>query len=512
MDSRDCDFLVIGAGLAGLYGAIRASEQGRVLLLTKASLSETNSAWAQGGIAAALEENDSPQLHLQDTLQAGRGLCDRRAVEILVGEGPECVRDVERLGVEFDRAGREYLLGREGGHSRRRIVHAGGSSTGKKIVERLSQLVLEHPNIKLIEGAYVAELLSLSGICYGARCVWGAREFLIRARATLLATGGAAALYTRTTNPAGATGDGIALAYNAGAELMDLEFVQFHPTALALPQKRSWLITEALRGEGAYLLNAQRERFMPRYDERAELAPRDLVARAIFAEMQAAKSDHVFLDLRHLRTGLLQEQFPNICEMLKTHGLDPARDLIPVAPAAHYTLGGVRTNLHAQTNIKNLYAVGEVACTGVHGANRLASNSLLECLVFARRAVQEAAKSTEPLRFIKNNRESQRSRAQPACPLAELQQIMTNYVGLVRDGAGLERAIALLTDLGEQALVGRWIAQSALLRTESRGVHIRSDYTAESPDWLAHIIVQKEQEPRIEKLSTTSKMATGETP
>jgi L-aspartate oxidase len=500
MNSRDCDFLVIGAGIAGLYAALLAGEHGRVLLLTKASLSETNSAWAQGGIAAAVEENDSPQLHLEDTLRAGRGLCDPQAVAVLVSEGPDCVRDIERLGVPFDRAGREYLLGREGGHSRRRIVQAGGSSTGKQIVEKLSQLVTRHRPIELLEGAYVTELLAVDGICYGANCIQSERELLLRARATILATGGAAALYERTTNPPGAMGDGIALAYQAGAELMDMEFVQFHPTALVLPQTRSWLITEAIRGEGAYLLNAQHERFMPRYDDRAELAPRDLVSRAIFEEMRTEKSDHVFLDLRHLKRELLRERFPNIGEMLKAHGLDPARDLIPVAPAAHYTLGGVRTDLHAQTNIQNLYAVGEVACTGVHGANRLASNSLLECLVFARRAVREAAKTTEPLVPINVNVSEFRGRVRPRALPPTLQQIMTNSVGLVRDREGLEQAIALLMEMGEEALVGRLIAQSALLRTESRGVHIRRDYTEESPDWLAHIVLHKDRKSQIEKI------------
>ncbi|MCS6903250.1 MAG: L-aspartate oxidase [Candidatus Bipolaricaulota bacterium] len=505
MDSRDCDVLVIGAGIAGLYAALLAGEHGRVLLLTKASLSETNSAWAQGGIAAAVEEHDSPQLHLEDTLRAGRGLCDPQAVAVLVSEGPDCVRDLERLGVQFDRAGREYLLGREGGHSRRRIVQAGGSSTGRQIVEKLSQLVTQQRHIELLESAYVTELLVSEGVCAGVRCVQNQKELLLRARVTILATGGAAALYERTTNPPGATGDGMALAYRAGAELMDMEFVQFHPTALALPHTRSWLITEAIRGEGAYLLNAQHERFMPRYDERAELAPRDVVARAIFEEMRTHQSDHVFLDLRHLNRELLRERFPNIWEMLNTHGLDPARDLIPVAPAAHYTLGGIRTDLHAHTNIQNLYAVGEVACTGVHGANRLASNSLLECLVFARRAGQAALKVAEPLRTVTPSAPQARPSALPPT----LPPIMTRYVGLVRDREGLEYALARLAEMGESALVGRLIAQSALLRTESRGVHIRRDHTEENSEWLAHIIMQKEREPQIQKIKNLTNISGG---
>jgi len=507
VDALESDFLVIGAGLAGLYAALRAADYGSVCLLTKTSLSETNSAWAQGGIAAAVDESDSPKLHREDTLQAGRGLCDERAVDVLVREGPQCIKELEKLGVAFDRTPSGYELGREGGHSRRRIVHAGGSSTGQRVVARLSELVLHNPNITLIERTPVINLLAVDGVCVGAKV---AREQTVLARVTVLATGGAAALYHRTTNPPGATGEGIALAYRIGAELADLEFIQFHPTALAVPNARSFLISEAVRGEGAYLLNTQGERFMPKYDERAELAPRDVVARAIFEEMRKFQSDHVLLSLRHLKPDLVRSRFANIYEMCLQYGLDLTRDLIPVAPAAHYTIGGVRTDLWAETTVKNLFAIGEVSCTGVHGANRLASNSLLECLVFARRAI-EAAVRQEGVPFRRSKLQNCEGPASSVGlaeqGLAQIKRVMTEHVGLVRDRSGLEHAIAELSDLeakssgilGDQALVARLIAQSALFRTETRGVHIRSDFPDEDPAWQAHSIVHRDRPLRLEK-------------
>jgi L-aspartate oxidase len=499
MEAIESDFLVIGAGVAGLYAALRAAEHGSVCLLTKTSLSETNSAWAQGGIAAALDESDSPQLHREDTLRAGRGLCDERAVDVLVREGPQCIKELENLGVRFDRTPFGYELGREGGHSRRRIVHAGGSSTGQRLVARLSELIVQNPQIRLVEHAPVVELLTSDGVCVGARALCEGRSQIVLARVTILATGGAAALYQRTTNPPGTTGEGIALAYRAGAELADLEFIQFHPTALAVPTARSFLITEAVRGEGAYLLNAQGERFMLKYDERAELAPRDVVARAIFEEMRATGTDHVFLSLRHLDPTLVRTRFANIYEACLHYGLDLTRDLIPVAPAAHYTIGGVRTDLWGETTLKNLFAIGEVSCTGVHGANRLASNSLLECLVFARRAVAAAVRLAPPLPKKRSFVACEAPQSDPNS-LEQIKQIMTRYVGLVRDREGLERALRELSALPtDQALIARLIAQSALVRTESRGVHIRSDFPHEDPKLQAHTIVQKDRPIRWEK-------------
>lgn len=511
LEGIESDFLVIGAGLAGLYAALRAAEHGRVCLLTKTSLSETNSAWAQGGIAAAVDENDSPRLHLEDTLKAGRGLCDERAVDVLVREGPQCISELDRLGVGFDRAASGYALGREGGHSRRRIVHAGGSSTGHMVVTRLSQLVLQNRNIQLIEHTPVIELLATEGRCLGARVLQEKVENIFLARRTILATGGAAALYHRTTNPPGATGDGIALAYRAGAQLADLEFIQFHPTALAIPDANGFLISEAVRGEGAYLLNEAGQRFMPNYDQRAELAPRDTVARAIFEEMRKSQTDHVFLSLQHLQPDLVRSRFANIYETCLQYGLDLTRDLIPVAPAAHYTIGGVRTNLWAETTVKNLFAIGEVSCTGVHGANRLASNSLLECLVFARRAVEAAVRRDLTLTPSLKGRGSPpflgERPGERSSLFSAIKALMAEHVGLVRVRAGLEHAIAELSRLEsessgllrDQALVARLIAQSALFRIETRGVHTRSDFPHEDPTWQAHIIVQKDRPLRLEK-------------
>jgi L-aspartate oxidase len=381
------------------------------------------------------------------------------------------------------------------------------------VVTRLSQLVLQNRNIRLIEHTPVIELLTIEEEerCVGARVLQEKRENIFLARATILATGGAAALYHRTTNPPGATGDGLALAYRAGAQLADLEFIQFHPTALAIPDTNGFLISEAVRGEGAYLLNEAGQRFMPNYDQRAELAPRDTVARAIFEEMRKSQTDHVFLSLQHLQPDLVRSRFANIYETCLQYGLDLTRDLIPVAPAAHYTIGGVRTNLWAETTVKNLFAIGEVSCTGVHGANRLASNSLLECLVFARRAVEAAVRMTEPVNSPIDECEGLRgitdTLAVSAPKLLLLQQLMTEHVGLVRDRAGLEYAIRELSRLEsessglvkDQALVARLIAQSALFRTETRGVHTRSDFPEEDPKWQAHIIVHKDRPLRLEK-------------
>lgn len=499
----ESDVLVIGAGLAGLYAALRAAEYGSVSLLTKTSLSETNSAWAQGGIAAAVDESDSPQLHREDTLKAGRGLCDERAVDVLVREGLQSIKELEALGVQFDRTPTGYELGREGGHSRRRIVHAGGSATGQRVVAQLSELVLQNSKIRLIEHAPVIDLLTSDGVCVGAQALCEGRTRIFLARVTILATGGAAALYLRTTNPPGTTGEGIALAYRAGAELADLEFIQFHPTALAVPTARNFLISEAVRGEGAYLLNERGERFMLKYDERAELAPRDVVARAIFEEMHTLKTDHVFLSLRHLDPALVRTRFANIYEICLQHGFDLTRDLIPVAPAAHYTIGGVRTDLWGETTVKNLFAIGEVSCTGVHGANRLASNSLLECLVFARRAVAAAVRTEASLPLKRSFIPAEVPKNDPQS-LEQIKQIMTRYVGLVRDRAHLEYALRELSPLKtDQALVARLIAQSALFRTETRGVHARADFPHEDPAFQAHTIVQKDRPLRLEKYLQT---------
>ncbi|HWP85346.1 MAG TPA: L-aspartate oxidase [Terriglobia bacterium] len=509
--SLEADFLIIGSGVAGLYAALIAAPHGQVLLVTKASFQKSNSFEAQGGIAAAVAADDSPSLHMEDTIRAGRGLCNRPAVEILTREAPRVIEHLAALGVAFDRdAGGAWELGQEGGHSRRRILHAAGSATGQSIVAALSDRVRENPHVRLLEHTAAVELLAAQGRCCGAWAYHRNSEqfLLLSAGATILATGGAAALYQRTTNPASATGEGIALAYRAGAEVADLEFMQFHPTALCLEGKSSFLLSEALRGEGAVLRDSEGRRFLPEYHELAELAPRDVVAAAIHAELQRSGARCVYLDARSLGAEFLRRRFSNIYEACLAQGLDMARQPIPVAPAAHYTIGGVRTGLDGKTSVPGLWACGETACTGVHGANRLASNSLLECFVFARRAAESAAREggaagRAPLAA------AARWSPQP-CAREEWEpfaRLLTQQVGLVRESEGLRQALkefcAQSPDPGaacersDRLLLARLMAQAALLREESRGAHRRRDFPNPEPRWQTHIVFQKGREPAL---------------
>jgi len=504
----ESDVLVIGSGLAGLYAALCAAKHAKVAVITKSALDESNSSWAQGGIAAAVSSEDSPSLHIEDTLQAGRGLCNEKAVEILAQEGPERIKDLGRLGVLFDRNEEGLDLGKEGGHSRRRILHANGNATGKAIISTLVDHVRSHVNIRVFERVSAVELLSDGERCFGALAydLKNRTPKLFLAQTTILATGGAAGLYARTTNPPTATGDGVALAYRAGAEIMDMEFVQFHPTALYSPNgHHSLLISEAVRGEGAYLLNRAHKRFMPDYHELGELAPRDVVAHAIYREMRKSGAEFVFLSLRHLGADFVKQRFSNIYRACLEQGLDITRDLVPVAPAAHYTIGGVRTDLDGRTNLEGLLACGEVACTGVHGANRLASNSLLECVVFAHRAA-EASLQVAKLKSL-NLQTCKLANLRTDC-YERLAHLMTEYVGIVRSQAGLSRALKELDELWElygekslewrnRLLVARLISQAALLRTESRGVHVREDFPSEDPNWRKHIVFKKGCEPQL---------------
>src|SRR3954471_6784340 len=375
------DYLVIGAGVAGLRAAIELAEAGQVLVVAKDSLRESSSEYAQGGIAVALSDDDEVALHEQDTLYAGDGLCDASAVRVLVEEGPAAIEQLIEWGAEFDREGAELAFTREGAHSRNRILHAHGDSTGREIARTLYRKAVSLPNITFRSFAAITSLLADDGVT-GALL----GEEAVGARAVLLATGGLGRVYLNTTNPEVATGDGVAVAYRAGAEIQDIEFVQFHPTALRLDGAPSFLLSEALRGEGARLLNADRERFMARYHPLEELAPRDVVSRAIVAEMVRLGSRHVWLDLTHREAGFVRGRFPRIYETCLRYGIDLEREAAPVAPAAHYAMGGVRADLDGRTTLARLYAAGEVACTGVHGANRLASNSLLEGVVFGARA------------------------------------------------------------------------------------------------------------------------------
>jgi L-aspartate oxidase len=452
------DLVVVGAGAAGLFACLTAVREGaRVVLISARPLAETASYWAQGGAAAALAVEDSPERHLEDTLTAGRGLVRRSAAEVLTSEAADRVRDLEALGVRFDADRHGNLaLGLEGGHSVRRIVHAGGSATGRRILRQLSADVAEHDAIDVREGARAAKLVVADGRCRGVLCEDGR---LVLARAVVLATGGAAALWSRTTNPPGSFGAGLLLARDAGAALADLEFAQFHPTAVAgLRGREGFLISEAVRGEGATLHGPDGERFVD------ELAPRDAVARAIFRRLQETGEPSVGLDMRAVDPA----HFPNIVAALRDAGLDPSRELVPVAPASHYVMGGIATDLYGRSGVDGLYAVGECACTGLHGANRLASNSLSECFVFGRRAALAGLDGPLPAGPAPEA-------TLPATPVAPAPERATREA--VWRLAGLERDAARLTELlADPHPLARLVARSALAREESRGAHLRADF------------------------------------
>ena len=507
------DILVVGGGAAGLTAALRAAAHARVILLTRGPLLQSNSARAQGGIAAALDPLDAPALQVADTLAAGAGLCDGAAVETLAADAPDIMRDLAARGVAFEREAGAFVLGLEGGHSRRRIVHA-ADATGWALTSVLAREARASAAIRIFEGYQAVDLLGSPGSCDGllARdAAGGWHEF--HAAATVMAGGGAGALYGLTSNHPHALGEGIALAYRAGAEVADMEFVQFHPTVFRTGSGQGFLISEAARGEGGRLLTPTGRRFMLDVDPRAELAPRDVVARGIFDAMRRAGSDHVLLDLTHLDAEALARRFPGIVKRCRGEGLDPATARIPVAPAAHYLMGGIRTDLDGATSLAGLYAAGECACTGVHGANRLASNSLLECLVFGRRAADAALDYIVAAPSFGANAPPAHEvdpSAETIWP-AELAALMREEVGLSRSADGLRQALGALAaraglpasadgtaiSLANAALTARLIAASALLREESRGAHQRADFRQTDKRWHGHLVLARDQPPRL---------------
>lgn len=489
---RQTDFLIIGSGIAGLRAAADLARVGEVLILTKSDPTESNTGYAQGGIAAAVGEGDTPEQHAADTLAAGDGLCVDAAVRVLVEDGVRDVRELVEWGARFERdSSGQLALGREGAHGRRRVLHA-ADATGREIGRTLWERVAGESRVRVERDARVDELIVDRGRCVGARFNRGGHVQEVRAAAVLLATGGAGQVFRETTNPSIATGDGVMLGWRAGARVTDLEFVQFHPTALDVPGAPRFLLSEALRGEGAHLLNAEGERFMRRYELAGELASRDLVSRAIVREQRQTGAP-VYLSMAHLDPDWTRARFPTIADACRAVGLDLGRDRIPVGPAAHYVMGGVETDLWGRTTLQGLYAAGEVACTGVHGANRLASNSLLEGLVFGARAakamVQPAADVT-PFSVMTADTPEPAAGVPGAAPAVDaVQSLMWQEVGLWRDRDGLVRAISTLDGwqeslrdrrdpLASLVTVGRLMARAALRREETRGSHARADFPA----------------------------------
>jgi len=512
----ETDFVVIGAGVAGLRAAIELSDAGRVLVLAKKEVTNSNTQFAQGGIAAALSDEDEVSLHLQDTLIAGDGLCNPDAVKTLVEEGPERIEELIAWGTQFDRSGTKLVFGREGAHSRNRILHAQGDSTGREILRALYAKAQTVKNISVREFEFSTGLQAEGERVDGVTLIneKGLPEEM-SCSAVLLATGGMGQLYRNTTNPEVATGDGVAMGFRAGAEVSDMEFVQFHPTALYLKKAPRFLLSEALRGEGAYLRNIEMDRFMAKYHSLGELAPRDVVARAIMHEMEVsrAKDPFVYLDLTHLGAAKIQKRFPRIYATCLEYNIDITEDLIPTRPAAHYAMGGVRTDINGKASLDGLYAAGEAAATGVHGANRLASNSLLEGLVYGARAGKAMR---EELKVPRKSAHAQKTSASQNGPvdagleelIGQIKDIMWKDAGIVRTRNGMQEAITKLEELTPRVahprtrrayeaanlhVAGLLVVRSALAREESRGAHYRTDYPAhDDKKFLKHLVVKGE--------------------
>lgn len=517
---RATDFLIIGGGVAGLRAAIELELHGEVLIVTKDAPTESSSEYAQGGVAVALSDEDEISIHFEDTIKAGNGLCLKKAVSTLVAEGPARIRELIQWGTAFDKEGTKLAFTQEAAHSKRRVLHAHGDSTGREIVRALSDTLRSTGSVSKIDYAFTRDLIVKNNVCVGAViCRQALKKILvISARAVLLATGGTGRLYERTTNPEVATGDGMAMAWRAGAELMDLEFVQFHPTALFREGAPQFLLSEAMRGEGGILRNIHQQPFMERYHPARELAPRDVVTRAIHAEMIATQATHVFLDMTHLHAGYLTQRFPRIFSTCAQLGIDITREPIPVSPAAHYIMGGIKTDLKGATNIPGLFAAGEAACTGVHGANRLASNSLLEGLVFGERAGVAAARYARtqktrpdlssydpPPRGTEKN--PSESSADITAIRAAMQKLMWHNVGIIRNKKDLTAALKQLRqwdrlvkdraphrdlfELKNMLTAAQLITRSALLREGSVGAHYRSDFPNKGKYWRKRTVLKK---------------------
>lgn len=512
------DYIIIGSGIAGLYTALLAKEAGSVLIITKGSIEDCNTRHAQGGIAAPISKNDSPELHFRDTMIAGNDLGDPEAVRILSTEAADRIADLIKFGVPFDTLNGEIALTKEAAHSVPRILHAGGDATGEHIEVTLSRRV-RMSRIKVLEYCLATEIMLSEDKVKGVRAIdfhTGLPEEY-ECHFVILATGGAGRLFKYTTNSDVATGDGNALALQAGAEVTDMEFFQFHPTAIRLPGVPPFLISEAVRGEGGVLRDVNGYRFMPDYVPEADLAPRDVVARSILNQMIKTESDRVFLDVTHIPARQITTRFPHIYRFCLDHGLDITKVPIPVAPAAHYFMGGVKVNTWGETNIDGLFAAGEASCTGVHGANRLASNSLLEVIVFSKRIVERSQKTEKIVSDLKTAKVEYHSLRQrnilkniPRLNLPNLQSLMWDKVGIIRNGKDLIKAANILynwqcslpqpTDrtsyeLTNMILSARLITEAALIREESRGAHFRTDFPKPSPDWQKHIVFKTDNIP-----------------
>lgn len=513
------DFLVIGSGSAGLRAAIQANQHGSVLLMTKSALKESSTRYAQGGIAVAMNVDDTIDAHVEDTLNAGVGMCDASAVQVMVEEGIQRVAELIDWGAKFDREGDALGFTMEGAHQRRRVVHR-GDATGIETTDVLVNHLRKQKHVKVVENAFAIDFVTKEETCYGVLALVDGVVHWIRASATILAAGGLGCVYQCTSNPEVATGDGFAAAWRAGCEMMDMEFVQFHPTTLYLDGAPHFLISEAVRGEGGVLVNIRGEQFMPRYHEDAELAPRDVVSRAILHEMQSTGFPCVYLDITHLSPDFIQRRFPTISHTCKHYELDISKDLIPVRSGAHFMMGGIRTNLDAETSVDGLYACGEVACTGVHGANRLASNSLLECIVFGYRAAKSAVEYAQRLDI--KNLEKVRVRTEGGYEITDpidvesgkekTRQLMWEDVGIFRTQADLRLAHDVLQEMNQERSwtsiaefefqnmldVANLITESAILRRESRGAHYREDYPdRDDVHWKKHIILCRDKQPRM---------------